>query len=198
MAALLARLSASWMALVTSGLSSLCGQHTRLRIKSGLRIRIHLIRIRIQHFRLNTHPDPDPGGLITKNWRKKLQKKNIYFFGSKTIIYLSIGLLKGRPSYKRSLQLSEENIQHFKTWDFLFFSSFVGHFSPPRSGSGFRLWIRIHWPDWIRIRLGSGSATLVQIPEKNPCRTVKKSPVNVSARVANPYSLYTVPVWNHI
>jgi hypothetical protein len=26
-----------------------------------LRIRIHLIRIRIQHFRLNTDPDKDPG-----------------------------------------------------------------------------------------------------------------------------------------
>ncbi len=26
-----------------------------------LRIRIHFIRIRIQHFRLNTDPDPDPG-----------------------------------------------------------------------------------------------------------------------------------------
>jgi hypothetical protein len=27
---------------------------------SGLRIRIHFIRIQIQHFRLNTDPDPDP------------------------------------------------------------------------------------------------------------------------------------------
>jgi hypothetical protein len=26
--------------------------------KPGLRIRIHFIRIRIQHFRLNAHPDP--------------------------------------------------------------------------------------------------------------------------------------------
>ncbi len=34
----------------------------------GLRIRIHLIRIRIQHFRLNT--DPDPGVLMTKNCKK--------------------------------------------------------------------------------------------------------------------------------
>jgi hypothetical protein len=29
-------------------------------IKAGLRICIHFIRIRIQHFRLNTNPDPDP------------------------------------------------------------------------------------------------------------------------------------------
>jgi hypothetical protein len=25
------------------------------------RIRIHMVRIRIQHFRLNTDPQPDPG-----------------------------------------------------------------------------------------------------------------------------------------
>jgi hypothetical protein len=29
-------------------------------LKAGLRIRIHFIRNRIQHFRLNTDPDPDP------------------------------------------------------------------------------------------------------------------------------------------
>jgi hypothetical protein len=29
-------------------------------MESGLRIRIHFIRIRIQHFRLNTNPDPVP------------------------------------------------------------------------------------------------------------------------------------------
>ncbi len=35
-----------------------------------------------------------------------------------------------------------------------FFSTFVGHNCPPGSGSGFRIRdrIRIHWPDWIRIR----------------------------------------------
>ncbi len=44
-----------------------------------------------------------------------------------------------------------------------FFSTFVGHFCPPgsESGSGFRIRIRIYWPDWIRVQLGSGSATLV-------------------------------------
>ncbi len=84
-----------------------------------------------------------------------------FFFQSKTTIYLSPGLHKGRPSYKRSLQLSKENIQHFKTWNFLLFSTFLGHFCPPGSGSGFRIRIRIHWPDWIRIQFGSGSATLL-------------------------------------
>ncbi len=28
----------------------------------------------------------------------------------------------------------------------------MGIFFSPGSGSGFRIWIRIHWPDWIRIR----------------------------------------------
>ncbi len=49
-------------------------------------------------------------------------------------------------------------IQHFKTW---IFSTFVGHFCPPGSGSGSRIRIRIHWPDWIRIQSGSGSETLL-------------------------------------
>jgi septin family protein len=30
-------------------------------LQAGLRIRIHFIRIQLQHFRLNTDPDPDPG-----------------------------------------------------------------------------------------------------------------------------------------
>ncbi len=47
------------------------------------------------------------------------------------------------------------------------FSTFVGNFYPPGSGSGFRIRIRIwiHWTDWIRIQsgsgYGSGSATLL-------------------------------------
>jgi hypothetical protein len=45
---------------------------------SGLRIRIHLIRIRIQHFRLNT--DPDPGVLMTKNKIQFTDEKQIKFF----------------------------------------------------------------------------------------------------------------------
>ncbi len=68
------------------------------RLKSGLRIRIHFIRIRIQHVRLNryrTDPDPDliwiririqSGGskaLITKNWKKLELKKNLFFLDQK-------------------------------------------------------------------------------------------------------------------
>ncbi len=37
---------------------------------TGLRIRIHFIRIRIQHFRLNTDPDPDPIRILGFNDQK--------------------------------------------------------------------------------------------------------------------------------
>jgi hypothetical protein len=100
------------------------------------------------------HPDPDPAfkaeylsgdpiririqsgsrALMTKKKKKLQMKKKLNFFGSKTTIYLSLGLHKERPSYRRSLQLSEENIQHFKKHGF--FSTFMGYFCPPGSGSG--------------------------------------------------------------
>jgi hypothetical protein len=69
-------------------------------------------------------PDPDPEfdvgdqygsrALMTKN-RKKITAEIFFFFLSKTAIYLSLGLHKVCPSYSRSLQLSKEAIQHFKT-----------------------------------------------------------------------------------
>ncbi len=121
------------------------------------RIRIHFFRIRIQRLRLETDPDPIRiQGFNDQKLKKNYSwKKNLLFFWSKTAIYLSLGLHKVCPSYRRSLQLSKEAIQHFK-----FFSTFVGHFCSPGSGSGFRIRIRIHWPDWIRIQSGSGSETL--------------------------------------
>jgi hypothetical protein len=102
------------------------------------RIRIHLIRFRIQRFRLNTDPDPiriqgfdDPKLIEIYNWKKKK------FFGSKTTIYLSLDFRKGRPSYRRSLQPSKENIQHLiKNMKFLNFFLLLGKFCPPVSGSG--------------------------------------------------------------
>jgi hypothetical protein len=51
--------------------------------------------------------------LMTK---KKNTAENFFiFFLSKTTIYLSLSHHKERPSYRRSLQLSKEAIQHFKT-----------------------------------------------------------------------------------
>jgi hypothetical protein len=86
-------------------------------LQAGLRIRIHFIRIRIQHFRLNIDPDQDSiriwiqfGSMALKIEGKKLQLKKL-----KNTFYLSLGLRKERPSYRRCVQISKEAIQHFKT-----------------------------------------------------------------------------------
>ena len=52
---------------------------------------------------------------------------------------LILGLHKGHLSYRRSLQPSKENIQHFKTWNFITFFYFCGSFLPS--------WIRIRIPN---------------------------------------------------
>ncbi len=115
---------------------------------------------------------------MTKNWKKISAGKKIkFFFLSKTAIYLSLGLHKVCPSYRKSLQLTKEAIQHFKTW---IFSSFVGHFCPPGSGSGFRIRIRIHWPDWIQVpRFGSQSGSSKSLHSCTlPCETAKYFPMS--------------------
>ncbi len=62
------------------------------------------IRIRIQ-------------GFNDQKFEKNYSWKFLYiFFWSKTAIYLSLGLHKVCPSYRRRLQFSKEAIQHFKTW----------------------------------------------------------------------------------
>ncbi len=72
-----------------------------------IRIIFFRIRIRIQRLRLETNT-------VNKNWKKiTAEKKTNIFFGSKTAIYLSLGLHKVCPSCRRSLQLSKEVIQHF-------------------------------------------------------------------------------------
>ncbi len=55
-----------------------------------------------------------------KNCKKNVHMKIIYFFWSKTA--LSLGLHKGRPSYRVSAQPSKENTQHTKTKNFFTFS----------------------------------------------------------------------------
>jgi hypothetical protein len=52
------------------------------------------------------------------NYRKKViaVKKYCFILGSKTTIYISLCLQKERASYRRSLQLSKEAIQRFKTF----------------------------------------------------------------------------------
>ncbi len=93
-------------------------QHIRRLIpdcRPGLGIRIHFIWIRIWIQHLGWIPIRIQGfndQKLKKNysWKKK--------FWSKTTIYLSLGLHKKGQSYRRSLQLSKEAIQHFKTWTF--------------------------------------------------------------------------------
>ncbi len=100
--------------------------------------------------------------LNNQKLKKNYNWKFFFLFWSKIAIYLSLGLQKVCPSYRRSLQISKEAIQHFKTWTFTnFFSTFVGLFCPPGSGSGFRIRIRIriHRPNWIQIQYGSGSGS---------------------------------------
>jgi hypothetical protein len=50
---------------------------------TGLRIRIHFIRIRVQHFRMNTSPDPDPiriQGFNDQKLNKITGEKKLIFF----------------------------------------------------------------------------------------------------------------------
>ncbi len=85
---------------------------------------------------------------MTKYWKKFTAEKKMGGIKNYNLPYLH----KVRPSYRRSLQLSKENI-HFKTWNFLILSTFVCHSCPPGSG----------YTDWIRIQYGSGSETLIGI-----------------------------------
>ena len=106
-------------------------------------------------FFLIADPDPDPGFddlKLTKNIQLEIK---FLFYWSKIGIYLSLGLHKGRPSNRRSLQPWKENIQHFKTWKLCPFSIFVEFFCPPGSGSGSAIWmrIRIQQLKLIRIRI---------------------------------------------
>jgi hypothetical protein len=80
-----------------------CQGTDRCRI-SRLRICIHFIRIRIKHFRLNTHPDPIwIQGFNDQKLKKKITSENFFFFGDQKLqfTYLSLGLIK-------NVQVTEE------------------------------------------------------------------------------------------
>jgi hypothetical protein len=83
--------------------------------KTFIIIRIHFIRIRIQHFRLNTNPDPIQIQGSRKLRKKITAEKKKIFLDEKLQFTVSLGLHKVHPSYRRSLQISTEAIQHFKT-----------------------------------------------------------------------------------
>jgi hypothetical protein len=68
---------------------------------------------------------------MTKIWRNTAEK---------IAIYLSLGLHKGHPRYRRSLQPLKENSQHIKK-NLLTFSIFVGHFCLLDSNPDQQHWI---------------------------------------------------------
>jgi hypothetical protein len=72
-----------------------------------------LIRIQI---RIDLNVDPDTGSRVL------MKKSAVNIFLSEISINLSLGLYKGCLSHRRNLQLSKENIHHFKTKNFFIFS----------------------------------------------------------------------------
>jgi hypothetical protein len=139
--------------------------------------------------------DPDPAffsncssgfririqGLMTENWKKlQLKKKLIFFLGSKTTIYLSLGLHKGGQSYRRSLQPSKKNIQHYKTWKLSTFFIFLWVIFPlldpdpdpatqinadPCGSGSETLYSRQCFGSWYVFNLISGSGFGIRIQE---------------------------------
>ncbi len=89
------------------------------------RIRIHFIRIWIQHY---------------ISFYQKLQ------------FTFSWAFIKDVKATEEAFSPQKRTSSTYKHEIYLFFSVFEGHFCPPGSGCGFWIWIRIHWPDWIRIR----------------------------------------------
>jgi hypothetical protein len=85
--------------------------------------------------------DPDPG-YGSRVWWPNIEKIyswkfNFYHLEQKLLFFLSLGLHKGRPSYRRSLQPSKENIQYLKPWKFW----------------TFKFYFCVSFlPSWIRIR----------------------------------------------
>ncbi len=114
--------------------------------------------------------------LMTKNWTKFTAVKNfILFFLSKTTSYLSLGLHKRRPSYRRSLQLSKKNNPVLQIIKFLNFSQVIifALLDPDLEP--------LTRPDWNRIQFGSGCATPA-------CRCGSPAPFWTRGRVRTPGS----------
>jgi hypothetical protein len=76
-------------------------------------------------FFLISYPDPVPNPGLDQKLKKNLQlKKNWIFYDKKIATKVSLGH-KGRTSYRRSLQPSKKNIQHFKTLKFFTFFKYL-------------------------------------------------------------------------
>ncbi len=99
--------------------------------------RIHWSRIQIQHFKwIRIRIQSGSRVLMTKNFRKKYNWTFFFksFLYQKLQFTYPLGLYKGGPSCRRSLQPSKENTQHYKKWNYSTFSIFVGLFYTPGSG----------------------------------------------------------------
>ncbi len=109
--------------------------------------------------------DPDSGSGSRLLWpnidKKLLLKKTLNLFVSKTTIYLFLGIHKGRPSYRRSLQPSKENIQYLKTWKFWTFFYFCGSFLPS--------WIRVRIQQLKLMRIRIRIRIRIRNPAKKYC-----------------------------
>jgi hypothetical protein len=79
--------------------------------------------------------DSGPKVLMTKKLKKFTAGTQIYIFVSKIAIYLSLGLHKERPSYKRSLNSALKR-EHPALQDMKFLNFFMGHFCSVGSGAG--------------------------------------------------------------
>ncbi len=82
----------------------------------------------------------------------KIEKKfttDIFLYQKLQVTYLYLGHHKGRPSYRRSLQPSRENIQHFKMINFValiyFSESFVATWILIQSTKILALYLGYYW-----------------------------------------------------
>ncbi len=117
-------------------------------LKSGLRIRIHLIRIRIQHLGWIPIQIRIQSGSRVLGDDQKFKKiycwKKNYFFKIK-----NYNLPFPRPSIKdvrvtKEAFGSQKRTSKTSKYEISKFFYFCGSFLPSW------IWIRIHWPDWIR------------------------------------------------
>ncbi len=89
--------------------------------------------------------NPDPAFRVNPGfWRPKVKKVPLLPYGIAGIFFFFFFFPKGHLGYRRSHQLSKENIQHFKNLDFLTVFYFSWPFLPSRD-------LRIQGPHWIRI-----------------------------------------------
>ncbi len=95
--------------------------------------------------------------LMSENW-KKYSWQNLYLLWSK-----SLGPLKVRPSYRKSLQSSKRTSSTSKNEIYYLFLFLRVIFALMDTGSGLRIRIRIQGPHWIWIQSESGSTTLVEV-----------------------------------